>query len=261
MRASVEIVDNASRARGAASVDSGVSGDGSVHDGGYDLGLDPVVVRALTDPMRWGEEDKPAAAAAAAGLGFGFATAAATAVKKRLSRWSSIAPATMSLPNGAYTSQQQQQQQHQPAAEAVHGVDDGFNRWMDSWLTPGSIILHKFELTNGHQKYNDTIESMARDVAAGNTFAACDEANARQRARVGSSAPGPEDEEPAIYLSKDGVAVRVHRDGSTTLMHILDEAFRAERNVSCHVVGWCKLHSVDPWLERQLVSKQLCQII
>ena len=38
-----------------------------------------------------------------------------------------------------------------------------------------------------------------------------------------------------MYLSKNGTAVRVHRDGSTSVVHVLDPAYRAERNAACHV--------------------------
>ena len=34
---------------------------------------------------------------------------------------------------------------------------------------------------------------------------------------------------------RNGAAVRVHRDGSTTLIHVLDPVFRAETNAACHV--------------------------
>jgi hypothetical protein len=33
-----------------------------------------------------------------------------------------------------------------------------------------------------------------------------------------------EEEEPGVYLSKNGTAVRVHRDGSTSVIHVLDPA-------------------------------------
>jgi hypothetical protein len=47
---------------------------------------------------------------------------------------------------------------------------------MDSWLTPGSVILHNFELHAGGEEpgggHGGDVQSMARAVAAGGLFQA-----------------------------------------------------------------------------------------
>jgi hypothetical protein len=68
--------------------------------------------------------------------------------------------------------------------------------WVDNWLMPGSVILHKFELNAGGGDEARgggepaDIESMARCVAAGGVFAACDDALGAQRERTAEPAVG-----------------------------------------------------------------------
>lgn len=98
--------------------------------------------------------------------------------------------------------------------------------WTDMWLTPGSIVLHKISTVSRNNDSKDTINGggggggtaggsiarLARSIAAGKLFKMCE-------------SDADDTGEPPVYLSRDGRAVRVHRDGSTSLVCQLNFAF------------------------------------
>ena len=77
-------------------------------------------------------------------------------------------------------------------------------------LTPGSVILHKFALRQTSVPDAGappkSIGAMARGIAASRLFAMCD-------AQAGLSGVVVE---PPVFLSRNGVTVRVHRAGAYT---------------------------------------------
>ena len=97
-------------------------------------------------------------------------------------------------------------------AEHTHPLD---GIWSDMWLTPGSIILHKV-VAGGSIVPCDRdacIETLAKRLVQGSLFDQCDALNSR--------AAG----DTPIYLSLEGRAVSVHRDGSIQTVIQLDPKF------------------------------------
>jgi hypothetical protein len=111
-----------------------------------------------------------------------------------------------------------------------------FEFWPDKpWLTPGSVVMHSFSLSSARAgagaDAEDTggrlrdIARIAKSIAKGKTFDAC------------AAEAGHTGEEPPVFLSKGGLTVRVHCDGSTIPVRELDPAFRSQTLSSCHVTA------------------------
>jgi hypothetical protein len=111
-----------------------------------------------------------------------------------------------------------------------------FEFWADKpWLTPGSVVMHSFSLSSApagtDADAEDTgdrlrdIARIAKSIAKGKTFDAC------------AAEAGHTGEEPPVFLSKGGLTVRVHCDGSTIPVRELDPAFRSQTLSSCHVTA------------------------
>lgn len=121
------------------------------------------------------------------------------------------------------------------SSEGHHPEVGPSNDFVDMWLTPGSVVMHSFTFApvasqptiDGDDCTTDTLEELsarAKALAAGNVFSICDE-NAGQRRSA----------ELPVFLSKDGLTVRVLRDGSFTIEREIDPDFRRRALLSCHV--------------------------
>ena len=105
--------------------------------------------------------------------------------------------------------------------------DDILWGFTDRWLTPGSIILHKLSMPDVGGEAEESpspnkIESLAKSLAAGKLFDMC-ASNADETGEV------------PMYVSRDGRAARVHRDGSTTPVCHVDRSFLAQMLSACQV--------------------------
>ena len=115
--------------------------------------------------------------------------------------------------------------------------------WTERWLTRGSVVMHTFSLGkgggdggNGNDDGGDgdrakEIDRIAKRMAAGRLFEICKTSRGEGGgsgsggAGAGAGADG-DGEEPPIFISKFGLTVRVHRDGTTTPMREIDPRFR-----------------------------------
>ena len=105
--------------------------------------------------------------------------------------------------------------------------DDILWGFTDRWLTPGSIILHKLSMPDVGGEAEESpspnkIESLAKSLAAGKLFDMC-ASNADETGEV------------PIYVSRDGRAVRVHRNGSTTPIRHVGRSFLGQMLSACQV--------------------------